>query len=47
MFKLRELNESDLETINKWRNDPELIINLGAPLDTLIMRLIRSGMILI
>lgn len=31
MFKLRELNESDLKTINKWRNNPELIINLGAP----------------
>lgn len=31
MLKLRELDESDLERINKWRNDPELIISLGAP----------------
>lgn len=31
MPRLRELNEFDLEVINKWRNDPELITNLGAP----------------
>lgn len=31
MFKLRELEESDLEIINRWRNNPELIRNLGAP----------------
>lgn len=31
MLKLRELNEVDLEVINHWRNDPELISNLGAP----------------
>lgn len=31
MLKLRELNESDLKIINKWRNDPELISCLGAP----------------
>lgn len=31
MLELRELNNEDLETINKWRNDCELILNLGAP----------------
>lgn len=31
MLKLRELNSEDLKTINEWRNDQELIKNLGAP----------------
>lgn len=31
MFKLRELAKDDIKTINKWRNDPELIACLGAP----------------
>ena len=31
MLKLRELNGEDLATINSWRNDRELIDNLGAP----------------
>lgn len=31
MFYLRELERKDLPTINKWRNDPELIDLLGAP----------------
>ena len=31
MFKLRELNENDLSTINTWRNDKNVIDNLGAP----------------
>ncbi|MBQ8311253.1 MAG: GNAT family N-acetyltransferase [Clostridia bacterium] len=31
MFKLRELQRSDLDKINKWRNDPHLIACLGAP----------------
>lgn len=31
MFKLRELNGNDLNTINKWRNNRDLIKNLGAP----------------
>lgn len=31
MFHLRELERKDLPTINKWRNDPELIVLLGAP----------------
>lgn len=31
MYKLRELERKDLEQINKWRNDPELIELLGAP----------------
>lgn len=31
MLKLRELNKGDLSTINMWRNDQELIKNLGAP----------------
>ena len=30
MYKLRELERKDLEIINKWRNDPELISFLGA-----------------
>lgn len=30
MFNLRELERRDLVIINKWRNDPELIENLGA-----------------
>lgn len=31
MFRLRELNRSDIEEINKWRNNSELIDFLGAP----------------
>lgn len=31
MYKLRELERKDLERINKWRNDSELIELLGAP----------------
>lgn len=31
MYALRELERKDLSTINKWRNDPELISLLGAP----------------
>ena len=31
MYRLRELERRDLAEINKWRNDPELIRNLGAP----------------
>ncbi|MDT2833542.1 GNAT family protein [Vagococcus carniphilus] len=31
MYKLRELEEFDLNIINKWRNQEELIANLGAP----------------
>lgn len=31
MYKLRELERVDLERINKWRNDPNLIACLGAP----------------
>ncbi|MGN0521690.1 MAG: GNAT family N-acetyltransferase [Eubacterium sp.] len=30
MYRLRELERRDLEEINKWRNDPELIASLGA-----------------
>lgn len=31
MFRLREIEEKDIPMINMWRNDPELIANLGAP----------------
>lgn len=31
MFRLRELERRDLETINRWRNDQELLALLGAP----------------
>lgn len=31
MYRLRELERSDLERINCWRNDPYLIACLGAP----------------
>lgn len=31
MYKLRELERIDLDRINKWRNDPNLIACLGAP----------------
>ena len=31
MYKLRELERKDIETINSWRNDKMLIANLGAP----------------
>lgn len=30
MYRLRELERKDLEVINSWRNDPELIVLLGA-----------------
>lgn len=31
MYKLRELERADMTTVNKWRNDPDLIACLGAP----------------
>ncbi|MBE6067114.1 MAG: GNAT family N-acetyltransferase [Clostridium lundense] len=31
MYRLRELKREDLQKINKWRNDNELINYLGAP----------------
>lgn len=31
MYKLRELEHKDIDIINTWRNDPELIDCLGAP----------------
>ena len=31
MYKLRELKRKDIESINLWRNDPDLIACLGAP----------------
>jgi len=31
MIRLREIESKDLAEINQWRNDPELISNLGAP----------------
>lgn len=31
MYQLRELERSDLSVITGWRNDPELISQLGAP----------------
>ncbi len=31
MYQLREIERTDLEQINKWRNDPKLISSLGAP----------------
>lgn len=31
MYKIRELQREDLQIINKWRNDSDLIANLGAP----------------
>ena len=31
MYILRELNKGDLVRINEWRNDSDLISNLGAP----------------
>ncbi len=31
MYRLRELERTDLAEINRWRNDPELICCLGAP----------------
>lgn len=31
MYKLRELEKKDLISINSWRNDKEIISNLGAP----------------
>lgn len=31
MYRLRELERKDMEEINHWRNDPELVALLGAP----------------
>lgn len=31
MYRLRELERRDLPEINRWRNDPEVILGLGAP----------------
>ena len=31
MYRLRELERKDINTINCWRNDPDLIVNLAAP----------------
>lgn len=30
-FNLRELTRVDLQTINNWRNDPDIVTSLGAP----------------
>ena len=30
-YYLRELSKEDLDCVNKWRNDPVIIANLGAP----------------
>ena len=31
MYRLRELERKDISTINKWRNNEDIISNLGAP----------------
>ena len=31
MYRIRELERKDIEIINSWRNNRELIANLGAP----------------
>ncbi len=31
MYQLRELRQKDLQIINLWRNEPDLISLLGAP----------------
>lgn len=31
MYKLRELRKTDMPIVNEWRNDSELIAQLGAP----------------
>nr|WP_305139849.1 GNAT family N-acetyltransferase [uncultured Acetatifactor sp.] len=31
MYRLRELERKDIPTINRWRNNPELVALLGAP----------------
>ncbi len=31
MYKIRELQREDLKIINEWRNDSDLIANLGTP----------------
>ena len=31
MYSLRELERKDLQTINLWRNNPQIISSLGAP----------------
>lgn len=31
MYKIRELKREDMDVINSWRNDPDLISCLGAP----------------
>ena len=31
MYRLREIRKCDIATINRWRNDKELIDSLGAP----------------
>lgn len=31
MYKLCELEEWDIKTVNSWRNDPELVFGLSAP----------------
>ena len=31
MYRLRELERRDLPEINRWRNDPDLVANLGSP----------------
>lgn len=30
MYRLREIEKKDMPTVNKWRNEPELISRLGA-----------------
>lgn len=43
MYKLRELERKDLTIINSWRNDYELIEQLGAPFRYINLEVDQKG----
>ena len=45
MYKLRELERKDLIIINSWRNDYELIEQLGAPFRYINLEVDQNGLI--
>lgn len=46
-YTLREIELSDIETVNSWRSDPELIGHLLAPFRYISAETDRAGMMII
>lgn len=46
-YTLREIELSDIETVNSWRSDPELIGHLLSPFRYISAETDRAGMMII